>query len=193
MTAWRTTVLVGLACCLGPVSKASEPGVRPAGVFAFSLPGLSASPAAKAKALLWCQGSNLVGVLVPDARSQDCSSASQRRSAPSALLLRDGRCESGGSTVSFGLLAARKAWVFEASGRVPVERKVWLLHRFEGSLQGGQLKGVLVHVDVNHPGYPFEKKSIEAETLSDEQAPFGDETAWRSGMAQAFCLEAGEP
>ena len=193
MTPWRTLALVGLTCGLGMVSSASETAVKPAGVYVFSLPGLSPSPEAKAKALLWCQGGNLVGVVVPDAQSKECGVASHRRSVPSALLLRDGRCESDGSTVSFGLLASRKAWVYERSGRVPVERKVWLLHRFEGSLKDGQLRGVLVHVDVNHPGYAFEKKSIEADSLSEEQGAFPDETAWRNGIAQAFCLEAGEP
>ena len=189
----RTLALVGLTCCLGSVSSASDPTVKPAGVYAFSLTGLSASPESKAKALLWCQGSSLVGVVVPDGQSKNCGAGSHRRSVPSALLLRDGRCESDGSTVSFGLLAARKAWVYAPSGRVPVERRVWLLHRFEGSLKGGQLKGVFVHVDINHPGYPFEKKSIEAEALSEEQGSFADETAWRSGITQAFCLEAGDP
>ena len=193
MIPWRTLALASLACCFGSAVRAAEPTVKPAGVYAFSLPGLSQRPEAKAKALLWCQGANLVGVVVPEAKSAECGTTSPRRSVPSALLLRDGRCDADGGTVSFGLLAARKAWVYEPSGRVPVEHTVWLLHRFEGSVKTGQLTGVLVYVDVNHPGFPFEKRSIAAPALPEDQASFADETAWRSGITQAFCLEAGEP
>jgi hypothetical protein len=193
MISRRTLALASLACCSGSAVRAAEPNVKPVGVYAFSLPGLSPRPEAKAKALLWCQGANLVGVLVPDAKSTECGTTSPRRSVPSALLLRDGRCDADGSTVSFGLLAARKAWVFEPSGRVPVEHTVWLLHRFEGSLKTGQLTGELVYVDVNHPGFPFEKRSIAAPALAEDQTSFPDEAAWRSGITQAFCLEAGQP
>jgi hypothetical protein len=192
MISRQTVALAVLACSCSSAVRAAEPTVKPVGVFAFSLPGLSQRPEAKAKTLLWCQGANLVGVVVPDAKSAECGT-SPRRSVPSAVLLRDGRCDADGGTVSFGLLAARKAWVYEPSGRVPVEHTVWLLHRFEGSLKTGQLTGVLVSVDVNHPGFPFEKRSIAAPALTEDQAPFADETAWRSGITQAFCLETGEP
>ncbi len=109
MMSWRMLVLAGFACCLGSVSAASEPGVRPVGVYPFALPGLMARPDARPKALLWCQGANLMGVVVPDDTGNDCGTASPKRSAPGALLLRDGRCESDGTMVSFGFLVPRKA------------------------------------------------------------------------------------
>jgi hypothetical protein len=71
---------------------------------------------------------------------------------------------------------------------------VWLVLRFDGSLKAGQLTGALVQVDVNHPGLPFQKTSVEAEALPrEQQASFTDETTWRSGIEQTFCLAAGEP
>jgi hypothetical protein len=70
---------------------------------------------------------------------------------------------------------------------------VWLLLRFEGSVKAGQLTGALVQVDVNHPGLPFQRTSVEAEALPrEQQASFTDETTC-SGIAQTFCLAAGEP
>jgi hypothetical protein len=144
-------------------------------------------------ALLWCQGSKLVGVVVPDEKLNDCGSGSQKRSAARALLVRDGRCEGDGTSVSFGFLVSRKAWVFLEAGRAPEERTVWLLNRFEGSLKAGQLKGAMVQVDVNHPGFPFQRKSVEAEALQMEQASFSDEAAWRGSMSQTYCLSASEP
>ena len=193
MMSWRILVLIGAASCVGTVSAASDPSVKPVGTYPFVLPGLSVSPDAKPKALLWCQGVNLMGVVVPDEKSSECGTPSQKRSAPRAFLLRDGRCETAGSTVSFGFLVSRKAWLFEAAGGAPEERTVWLLHRFEGSLKAGQLRGVLVQVDVNHPGYSFQRKSVEVEALPAEQASFADDSAWRSGIAQAFCLAADDP
>lgn len=193
MMCWRNLVLIGLAGCIAAVSAASEPAVKPVGTYPFVLPGFSVSPDAKPKALLWCRGVSLMGVVVPDEKSSDCGTASQKRSAPRAFLLRDGRCETDGSTVSFGFLVPRKAWVFKAAGGAPGEQTVWLLHRFEGSLKAGRLRGVLVQVDVNHPGYQFQKKSVEVEALPAEQASFTNDTAWSDGIAQTFCLAAGDP
>jgi hypothetical protein len=191
MRSWLTLVILASAGGLASVSGASGADVKPAGTYPFLLPGLSASPQAKPKALLWCQGVNLMGVVVPDERSRDCGTASQKR--PTALLLRDGRCDPERGAVSFGFLVARKAWVFEGGGGVPAERIAWVLHRFEGSLKEGQLRGVLVQVDISHPGYAFEKKDVDVEALPAEQASFADEAAWRSGIAQTFCLAAGGP
>jgi hypothetical protein len=191
MVSRRFFVLIGLAGSLASVSAADEQSVRPAGVFPLVLPGQSVSPGAPAKAHLWCQGANLVGIVVPNEKAESCNGAAQKR--PSAVLLRDGRCEPDGSSVSFGFLLSRKAWVYEASGREPEERTLWLLHRFEGSLAAGQLKGALVQVDVNHPGYSFQKTKVEAEALPGSQAPFADSAAWRSGLSQTYCLAMGEP
>lgn len=193
MMSRRMVVSLGIACCLGSISAATEPSVKPVGIYPLGFPGLPAKPDGKPRAMLWCQGSNLIGVVVTNDKSKDCGSASQRQSVPSALLLRDGRCDSDGGTVSFGFLLPRKAWTYEAAGRAPVERTVWLLHRFEGSLKAGQLKGVLVQVDVNHPGYQFQKTSVEAQALSEEQGVFTGESAWRGAIAQAFCLATAEP
>lgn len=191
----RRLLLVGIVSCLGSVSEAAAQSVRPLGAFPFALPGSAAGRDAQPKALLWCQGATLVGVVVPETKSIDCTAAGQKkRAAPRALLLRDGRCEAGGSGVSFGLLVSRKAWVFDSSKRTPQERTVWLLLRFEGSVKSGQLTGALVQVDVDHPGLPFQRTSVEAEALpSEPQTPFADETTWRSGIAQTFCLAADEP
>jgi len=193
MKSWRMLVLIGLTGCFDSVSAAAESSVKPAGVYPFSLPGEPANPEAKSKALLWCRGANLVGVVVPDEKSSDCGTPSQKRMAPRALLLRDGRCEADGSSVSFGFLESHKAWVFESSGRTPEGRTLWLLHRFEGSLKGGQLKGSLVQVDVNHPGYSFQRKKVEVDALPGEQESFADESAWRASIAQTYCLAQGEP
>lgn len=187
---------LALICAWGGVASlvtAAEPGVRGAGAFPFLVPGLSAGPSAKPVALLWCQAGKLLGVIVPDDKLNDCGSGSQKRSAPRALLVRDGRCEADGTSVSFGFLVPRKAWVFAEGGRAPGERTVWLLNRFEGSLKATQLKGAMVQVDVNHPGYPFQRKSVETEALQMEQASFSDESAWRGSMSQTYCLSASEP
>ena len=188
----RRLLLVGVVSCLGSVSETADQSVKPLGVFPFALPGTTASRDVQPKALLWCQGANLVGVLVPETKNVDCT-AGPKRSAPRALLLRDGRCDAAG-VVSFGLLVSRKAWVFDPTIKTPQERTVWQLLRFDGSLKGSQLTGGLVQVDVNHPGLPFQKANVEAEALhGDEQASFADETAWRSGITQTYCLAAGEP
>lgn len=189
----RRLLLVGVVSCLASVSETADQSVKPLGVFPFALPGTTAGRDVQSKALLWCQGANLVGVLVPDTKGIDCSAAGQKRTAPRALLLRDGRCDALG-VVSFGLLVSRKAWVFDPTIKTPQERTVWQVLRFDGSVKGSQLTGGLVQVDVNHPGLPFQKANVEAEALhGDEQASFADEAAWRSGVTQTYCLAAGEP
>jgi len=193
MMSKRRIVFLGIACCLGSIAAAAELTVKPVGVYPFQTPELLAKPDGQPKAMLWCQGTNLIGVVVPEDKRTDCGAGSQKRSAPSAILLRDGRCESEGGTVSFGFLVSRRAWVFEPSRRAPTDRTVWLLFRFEGSVNAGQLKGRLVQADLSHPGYPFEQRSLAAQALSDEQASFTGEAAWRSRMAETFCLAAGEP
>ncbi len=189
----RFIVLIGLAGSLASVSvpALAEQGVAPAGVFPIVLPGQSATPGSPPKAHVWCQGATLLGVVVPSEKLDTCDGSAQKR--PSAVLLRDGRCEANGTSVSFGFLLSRKAWVYEASGREREERTLWLLHRFEGSLAAGQLKGVLVQVDVNHPGYAFQRSKVEADALPGGQSPFADSAAWRSGLSQTYCLATGEP
>jgi hypothetical protein len=192
----RRLLLVGMVSCLFSVSEAAEQSVKPLGVFPFVLPGLAASRDAQPKAFLWCQGATLLGVVVPETKNVDCNVAGQKRAAPRALLLRDGRCETGGTAVSFGLLVSRKAWVFDSAARTPTpqERTAWLLLRFEGSVKTGELTGAVVQVDVSHPGLPFQRTSVEAAALASEsQASFADETTWRNGIAQTSCLAAGEP
>ena len=191
MSPTRRLLLVGVVSGLSSLSEAADQAVKPLGVFPFALPGPASREAPKAH--LWCQGAGLVGVLVPETKAVDCSASGQKRSAPRALLLRDGRCEGEGSAVSFGLLVSRKAWVFDSSVPKPQERTVWQLLHFEGSVKGGQLTGSLVQVDVNHPGMPFQKASVEAAASGEEQASFTDEPTWRSGIQQNFCLATSEP
>jgi hypothetical protein len=193
MRSWRLLVLLGLAGSVGSASAATDSTAKPVGVYPLSLQGFSVSGGPQPKAHLWCQGVNLLGFVVPDEKSTECGTAAHKGSAPRALPLRDGRCEGDGSAVSFGFLESRKAWVFDAAGRKRVDRIVWLLYRFEGSLTAGRLKGALVQVDVNHPGSPFQSRNVDAQTLPDEQASFADEAAWRSGVAQAVCLVTGGP
>jgi hypothetical protein len=193
ISALRRLVLVCVVSWLGSPSEAAEQAVKPIGVFPLVLPGSAANREAAPKAHLWCQSAGLVGVLVPDTKPVDCSASGQKRSAPRALLLRDGRCDAEGGAVSFGLLVSRKAWVFDSSVPKPQERTVWQLFRFEGSVKASHLAGALVQVDVSHPGLPFQKASVEAEALSDEQASFADEAAWRGSLGQTFCLVTSEP
>lgn len=195
MKSWRMLVLVGAAGCLCQVrgAAAAEPGLTPVGSYSFLLPGFQTGPDARPKAALWCHGADLLGVVVLDGKTADCGTASQKKSAPRAFLLRDGRCSSDGHAVSFGFLVARQAWVFESPGRMPPQRTAWLLQRFEGSLAGGRLTGVLVQVDVDHPGHAFQTYKVEGDAVSGEQASFADEAAWRSGMAQTLCLAAVGP
>jgi hypothetical protein len=186
-------MLVLIGSSLGSVVQAADPSVKPVGAYRFLLPGLAASPDAKPKVLLWCHGIKLVGLVVPDEGRDKGGIAPQNRPAPTAFLLRDGRCEPDGSSVSFGFLVPLKAWVFDSPGRTPEERTAWLLHRFEGSVQAGQLKGVLVQVDVNHPGYSFQRHRIEVEVLPEGQASFTDENGWHGSVARTFSLAQSEP
>ena len=71
-------------------------------------------------------------------------------------------------------------------------------HAALGAMFAGRRIGktyiALVQVDVSHPGLPFQKANVEAEALpGEQQASFTDETAWRRGIEQTFCLAAGEP
>lgn len=174
-------------------ADAPAPQVKPAGAYEFLLPGLQTSAEAKPKAFLWCHAARLVGVVVPSDVRDPAGGGAANRSLPSALVLRDGRCGADGQ-LSFGFLVPVKGWVFESAARTPpAERTTWLLHRFEGSLQGGVLKGTLVQVDVNHPGYAFREAKIEGATLPDPQAPFADEAEWLASMTRAFSFGPGEP
>jgi hypothetical protein len=130
-----------------------------------------------------------MGIVVPSDKPESCDGTQKK---PGAVLLRDGRCEADGTTVSFGFLLSRKAWVYEASGREPEERTLWLVHRFEGSLATDQLKGDLVQVDVNHPGFPFQKSKVDGASLGG-QSSFPDLASWRSSVSQSYCLATGEP
>jgi hypothetical protein len=187
----RVLAVICLAGSFVPGSESAEQGVRAAGVFSFVLPGQSAAAGSPPKAHLWCQGASLVGIVVPSDKAESCDGGAQKR--PAAVLLRDGRCEADGTTISFGFLLSRKAWVYEASGREPEERTLWLVHRFEGSLADGQLKGDLVQVDVNHPGYPFQKAKVDAGASAGGQSSFPDLATWKSSVSQSYCLAAGEP
>ncbi len=188
-------MLVLISGWLGSAMQTAVPNVKPAGTYPFLLPGLPGSSEAEPKVMLWCDGITLVGVLVPEEEPQSEDTASQSGSvpAPTALLLRDGRCEPEGGRVSFGFLVPLKAWVYESPERALDERTAWLLHRFEGSVQAGRLKGVLAQVDVNHPGYAFREYEIEVESLQEEQASFRDKTAWRGSMERRFRIARSGP
>jgi hypothetical protein len=186
-------VLVLVGCCLGQAAQAAEPSVKPVGAYSFRLPGLAASTDAKPRVLLWCHGVKLVGVVTPEGGHEDGGVVPQSKPLHAAFLVRDGRCEPDGGGVSFGFLVPLKAWVFESAGRGLEGRTTWLLNRFRGTLHGGQLKGVLVQVDVNHPGYSFQEHKIEAEAAPDAQASFADESEWHASMARAFSFAQSEP
>jgi hypothetical protein len=179
-----------------PVTEpAAAPGVKAVGVYPLLLPGLQAVPAGRPKVRLWCQGTKLLGVMVPDDSQQKAASTPQGRSLPSALLLRDGRCEAEGGGVSFGFLLPMRAWIFDSAVRAtsPEERTTWLLHRFQGTVSDQQLKGVLVQVDVNHPGFAFPESKVEVEALAEDQASFTDEKSWLADVARTFNLVRSEP
>ena len=187
-------VLVLVGSGLGSAAQAAEPNVRPLGAYPFLLPGLTASPDAQPKLLLWCHGVKLVGVVVPPEGQGRSAAAAQHRPAPAAFLLRDGRCAPDGSRVSFGFLVPLQAWVFEALERaLPEERTAWLLYRFEGSVTAGLLQGMLVQVDVGHPGYAFRESRIEAGALAESQASFADENGWLASVARTFSLAQSQP
>ena len=187
----RLALLVLMGASLVPAAQA---GVNAVGVYPLFLPGVDASPAAKPRVLLWCRGTTLLGVMVPGELNEQAGAAAQGRSLPSAILLRDGRCEADGSGVSFGFLLPMNAWVFDTAGTsAPEQRTTWLLHRFQGTVSDRLLKGVLVQVDVNHPGLAFREVEVEVGAVAAGQASFADENAWREDVARTFSLVDAEP
>jgi len=190
MRRWAGVGAIFIVWGVVPASWSAAGDVKPIGAFPFALAGLSVDVGATPRVLLWCQGPTLLGVVLPDDGKAECGT-SPKRVLPRAFLLRDGRCEADGSGVSFGFVVPRRAWLFDSGGRAPQARVALLLHRFEGSVREGRLAGSLVQVDVSHPGYAFRKKSVEAGLLPSEQSSFADEAAWRTGMAQTFCVAPG--
>jgi hypothetical protein len=174
--------------------QAAGPGVKAVGVYPLLLPGLQAIPAGRPKVYLWCHGAKLLGVMVPDERPPRAVPTAQGRSLPSAVLLRDGRCESDGGGVSFGFVVPMRAWIFDGAVRAaPEERTTWLLHRFQGAVSDHGLKGVLVQVDVSHPGFAFPETKVEVEALGEEQASFADEKGWLEDVARTLNVVRSEP
>ncbi len=191
----QLAVLLLMGASLVPAEAAVGPGVKAMGVYPLLLPGLQAVPAGRPKVRIWCQGAKLLGVMVPDESQQRAATTPQGKSLlPSALLLRDGRCEAEGGGVSFGFLLPMRAWIFDSTVRAtPEERTTWLLHRFQGSVADHQLKGVLVQVDVNHPGFAFPETKVEVEALGEDQASFADEKTWLEDLARTFSVVRSEP
>jgi hypothetical protein len=185
-------VLMGVS--LVPGDQAATPGVKALGVYPLSLPGLQAVPAGRPRVLLWCSGVKLLGVMVPDESSQKAGTVAESRSLPSAILLRDGRCEADGGGVSFGFLVPVKAWIFDTAVRTPPEEHTtWLLHRFQGTVNDRQLRGTLVQADVSHPGFAFREAKVEVGALGEDQASFPDANTWQKHVARAFSLVRAEP
>jgi hypothetical protein len=190
----RLAVLVLMGGSLVQASPAASPGVRAVGIYPLYLPGLEAGPGARPRVLLWCSGVKLLGVMVPGELRAVGSTEAQGGALPSAFPLRDGRCKVDGGAVSFGFLVPMKAWVFDTGVRTPPqERTTWLLHRFQGTVGDRLLKGVLVQVDVRHPGFAFREANVEAMALASDQASFADENAWREDVTRTFSLERSEP
>ncbi len=190
----QLAVVLLLGSSLVPAEQAAGPGVKAMGVYPLLLPGLQAVPAGRPKVRIWCQGLKLLGVMVPDESPAKAATA-QGRSLPSALLLRDGRCESEGGGVSFGFLLPMRAWIFDGGTRTaaPEERITWLLHRFQGTVSEQGLKGALVQVDVSHPGFAFQETKVEVGALAEEQASFADEKAWLEDIGRSLSVVRGEP
>lgn len=190
----RLALLVLAGASLVPAAQAAPPGVNPVGIYPLSLPGVQAGPAGKPSVLLWCSGTKLLGVMVPGEMGETAASVAQSPSLPSAILLRDGRCEADGSRMSFGFLVPVKAWIYDAAVRTrPQERTTWLLHRFQGTVSDRLLKGVLVQVDVNHPGLAFREATVEVGAVAEDQASFADENGWREDVTRTFSLLDAEP
>jgi len=186
-------VLILMGASAVPPEQAAMPGVKAVGIYPLFLPGLHAVPAGRPRVLLWCSGVKLLGVMVPDEPRQKTGTGAQSRSLPSAILLRDGRCEADGS-VSFGFLVPVKAWIFDGAVRTPPEeRTTWLLHRFQGTVSDRLLKGALVQADVSHPGFAFREAKVEVGTLVEDQASFADENGWLEDVARTFSLVHAEP
>ncbi len=187
-------VLLLLGSGLVAAEDAAGPGVKALGVYPLLLPGLQAVPAGRPRVYLWCHGVKLLGVMVPDEPQQKAAASAQPRSLPSAVLLRDGRCETDGDALSFGFLVPMRAWIFDTAMRTaPEERTTWLLHRFQGTLSNRQLKGTLVQVDVSHPGFAFPEAKVEVEALGEDQASFADEKGWLENVARTVSVVRGEP
>jgi hypothetical protein len=193
MIHWAVFLLIGSS--LVPPAPAAAPGVKAMGVYPLLLPGLQAIPAGRPKVYLWCQGLKLLGVMVPDeSQLRPPATTTQGRLLPTAILLRNGRCDQQGGAVSFGFLLPMKAWIFGTAVRAaPEERTTWLLHRFQGTVNDGQLKGVLVQVDVNQPGFAFQEAKVEVPALGDDQASFADEKAWLEEITRTLSLVRSEP
>ncbi len=188
-------VLLLMGASLVPAEPAAEPGVKAIGVYPLLLPGLQAVPAGRPKVHLWCHGTKLLGVMVPDESQQRPAAAVQGRTLPGALLLRDGRCQADGGGVSFGFLVPMRAWIFDSAARTtaPEERVTWLLHRFQGTVSDRRLKGALVQVDVSHPGFAFPENKVEADALGEDQASFADEKGWLEDVMRTLSVVRGEP
>lgn len=187
-------ILVLISTSLVPAEQAPTAGVKAIGIYPLLLPGLQAVPAGRPRVLLWCSGVKLLGVMAPDESRPKAGSGAPSRSLPSAILLRDGRCEADGTSVSFGFLVPVKAWLFDTGVRTPpAERTTWLLHRFQGTLSDRLLKGGLVQADVSHPGLAFREAKVEVGALAEDQAAFGSESAWLEEMARSFSLVNAEP
>jgi hypothetical protein len=87
-----------------------------------------------------------------------------------------------------------KAWIFDtAPHAAPEERTTWLLHRFQGIVSDRRLKGVLVQVDVSHPGFAFPEAKVEVEALAEDQASFADEKGLLEDVARTLSIVRGEP
>jgi hypothetical protein len=187
-------VLVLVGSNLVPAEQATGSGVKAVGVYPLLVPGLQAVPAGRPKLRLWCNGQRLLGVMAPEESQQKAVTASQERSLPSAVLLRDGRCDADSGSVSFGFLLPVRAWIFDTAARTaPEVRTTWLLHRFQGTVSDRRLKGVLVQVDVSHPGLPFLEAKVEAGALGEDQTSFADEKGWLEDVARTSNVVRSEP
>jgi hypothetical protein len=179
---------------LVPAEQAAGSGVKALGVYPLLVPGLQAVPAGRPKLRLWCNGAKLLGVMVPEESQQKVVTTAQERSLPSAILLRDGRCDADSGGVSFGFLLPVRAWIFDTAARTtPEVRTTWLLHRFQGTVSDRRLKGVLVQVDVSHPGLAFLEVKVEAGALGEDQASFTDEKGWLEDAARTLSVVHSEP
>jgi hypothetical protein len=187
-------VLALVGASLVPAEHAAGPGVKGMGVYPLLVPGLQAVPAGRPKLRLWCNGAKLHGVMVPEELQQKVVTTAQDRSLASAVLLRDGRCDADSGGISFGFLLPVKAWIFDTAARAaPEVRTTWLLHRFQGTVSERRLKGVLVQVDISHPGLPFLEARVEAAALGEEQASFADEKGWLDDVTRTFSVVRSEP
>jgi hypothetical protein len=185
-------VLVLMSSSIVPAEQAAGPGVKAIGVYPLLLPGLQAVPAGRPRVHLWCHGVKLLGVMVPDESQQKAATSGQGRLLAPALLLRNGRCETDGGGVSFGFLVPMKAWIFDPRCALVQAHHV-AAAPFQGTVSDRQLKGVLVQVDVSHPGFAFPEAKVEVEALGEDQGSFADEKSWLEDVAQTFSVVRSEP